>query len=1603
MGKCFSKKQSVKKTPLLPSSPAKPSPNARFSQPEPLTHRTPQSDTVQSLRLELQQCLVLDPSPLQKPPPNPLHSEPVLGSSERPLLAKRASLDLNEILLQGPNEEMAEPKSAGGVIRGWERERKLQALNNINDFLESRRFLTATYEFTSFTVNPLDRIEHEPCLRKKTNLTLIEMVKKTDFTEKWLCLYEHETLSQTSQVFLQVYREDPFNLRKELLRKLKEVPSEYVTQLFETFTVRNRDYQWREGVVETVVYEHSRGDLRQLIDKRQVMKVPYTNEEALYFVERGLLALKALKTAGIAHLGLTTDSFHYVDENYKLAGLGEAFLYEENEETKKQKLILLENDRKNYRFMAPELFTVLLGYQPKPVDDPFKCDIYSLGIVLLDLIRCEPTPSEYCHPDYIQKLFDSLAKRHSVIVYLLGLMLAAEPNNRADVDRLLKELEGNAKQAIDEHRYLTKPKKFQNLKKALLVNEAIFGKNYLSKEETYVKIQEFMEKGIVLFNLEQYHTAAEQLSLCLRFERFPGILSDDEVFSIYLHLGLSYLRRDLALDARNIWLQAERWVKDDSRAGVHITDDLMVSGVLLEKSQSIIQRNLSLNSDQANSFNIINSAMFTSKKLNLQSSSQDFGRDYSQRNEIDPTKINSLWYYLALSCYRLADYENAKSYLAEIWSQLNLRTLPVNDFLCDYFELCGLTYSLVGKHSLSSKCFQIFREKSEDSVRCLSLQAKLELLSGNYLESYCLFQELLNLLDSKEFTKVTDKPLLETLGHLLQLSELLQDKREFFYILSRIQSRFKEMTQELEDTPRGLGQILDWLLRFSAYFRLFDEEFGYFVRIILADIRERVREYPEKTFLVYAQYCLGKGCYYAESKDEAIEAFTVAWAETLALGARKPSFQNSLATQCGVDSLVWLSELVRDEKQLEQLDEQCDGLIAQHPVDFGFKLYFRTRRSVLQACGKPEEQVEGLKKAEALLLEDAGFGHFRELGLLYEQKMLALLREDKAQEAREVIEGLMSNWLIWDREHRKGKSEVMIDDYKELRQVTMEESARFLVEVCWLFQRLAFQFLRHGYLHNARLLLIRIKSYLFKQGLVWQAKVKQGETRLPQLSEEHVLDLYNLLSTVCYQLDDLKEGLEYLLKAYELVERLWTEDLQKQRFKGLLIGLTFQVSQAYQLQGHPQRAISLLESRRLVFESERPETQVAYKSLLLLLKAKVWDFEAVMEGMGPLAGVLGARYEKTKEPQVLTRILRVETLRVDVLLAKGALEDAEKALLLLIQRVNKIIKEGGEDKEAIERDWEFQREYQIVIGEYFAFTLEYSKAEPHLTKAFELAKGKFGSESYLAVEANNPLVECLVREMRFQEAEQVFRECQGADLKGIGVLGRQRVEGLLLISLGRYSEALKVIEGSGRDLERFFINEKKPSNFGVWKAELSFLKGKALFFKGMKDESEEAMNEVFKVVEQEIKLKGTRGPIIIEMLLEIAKERLKRFKIVEYLQIIKDLPGFLPDEKSKLVELLGEKACEIDLLRIFERFEREKDEENLRKGLLIILKNNIGLLNGGERKKYRKYLMNRREEVVETKEIIRLANVMSLGLYKRYKGHRMILEAQKLSRISEQL
>ena len=1510
--------------------------------------------------------------------------------------------------MQGPNEEMPEPKSAGGGIRGWERERKLQSLNNINDFLESRRFLSATYEFTSFNVNPLDRIEHEPCLRKKTNLTLIENVKKTNFTEKWLCLYEHETLSQTSQVFLQVYREDPYNLRKELLKKLKEVPSEHVTQIFETFTVRTRDYQWREGMVETVVYEHSRGDLRQLIEKRQVMKVPYTNEEALYFVERGLLALKTLKTAGISHLGLTTESFHYIDENYKLAGLGEAFLNVENEETKKQKLILLENDRKNYRFMAPELVSVLLDYQPKAVEDPFKCDIYSLGIVLLDLIRCEPTPAEYCHPDYIQKLFDSLSKRHSVIVYLLGLMLAVEPNNRADVDRLLRELEGNAKQPIDEHRYLTKPKKFQNLKKALLVNEAIFGKNYLSKEETYVKIQEFMEKGLVLFNLEQYHTAAEQLSLCLKFERFPGILSDDEVFSIYLHLGLSYLKRDLALDAFNIWLQAERWVKDDSRAGGHITDDLMVSGVLLERSQSIIHRNISISSEHANEFNILNSAMFTSKKLQLQTSLQDLGRDYSQRNEIqrneiDPTKINSLWYYLALSCYRLADYDNAKSYLAEIWSQLNLRTLPVNDFLCDYFELCGLTYSLVGKHSLSSKCFQIFREKSEDSIRCVSLQAKLELLSGNYLESYCLFQELLHLIDSKEFTKVIDKPLLETLGHLLQLSELLQDKREFFYLISRIQCRFKEMTQELDDNPKALSQILDWLLRFSSYFRLFDEEFGYYVRIILGDIRERVREYPEKTFLVYAQYCLGKGCYYAESKDEAIEAFTVAWAETLSLGSSKPNFQNSLATQCGVDSLIWLSQLVGDEKHMEQLDDQCDRLISEHPMDFGFKLYFRTRRSVLQACGKPEEQVQGLKKAEILLLEDVGFGYFRELGLLYEQKMLALLREDKAQEAREVIEGLMSNWLNWDRENRKGRSEVMIDDYKELRQVTMEESARFLVEVCWLFQRLSFQFLRHGYLHNARLLLIRIKSYYFKQGLVWQAKVKQGETRLPQPSEEHVLDLYNLLSAVCYQLDDQKEGLDYLTKAFELVERLWTEDQQKQRFKGLLIGLTFQVSQAYQLQGHPQRAISILESRRLVFESERPETQVAYKSLLLLLKAKVWDFEAVLEGIVPLAGVLGARYEKTKEPKVLTRILRVEALKVDVLLMKGALEEAEKALLLLIQRVNRIIKEGGEAKEAIEKDWEFKREYQIVIGEYFVFTLEYSKAEPHLKAAFELAKGLFGSESYLAVEANNPWVECLVREMKFKEAEEVFRECQGADLKGIGVLGRQRVEGLMLISLGKYNEALKVIEGSARDLERFFNNEKKPGTFGVWKAELNFLKGKALFFKGMKDESEEAMSGVFKVLEQEIKQKGTRGPIIIEMLLEIAKERLKRFKIVEYLQIIKDLPGFLPDEKSKLVELLGEKACEIDLLRIFERFEREKDEENLRKGLLITLKNNIGLVSGGERKKYRKYLMNRREEVVETKEIIRLAYVMSLGLYKRYKGHRMVLEAQKLARISEQL
>jgi len=1600
MGKCYSKKP--KQHPLIQvNKPIIIEPDPLRNQDiEPETSREKKQDTAQSIYKELQQNQSFEQeNPAFDEPKiqlNPLHSEPILSISERPLLTKRNSLEINEILIQTSPERDPSMKSL-------DLRKKLIEVNNINDFFENRRFFTAFSENLGFNANPLDKLDHIPRLRSRNNISIIESIKKLENYEKWLCLYEFEIMSQVSQVFLYVYKDDPYELRKNLFIKLKSFDSNEIYSIYEVFSMKKKDFLRKECLMETVICEYARSDLKQLIEKRQIAKVPYTEEEVLAFMNLALTGLQALKAQGIVHLALNTESFIY-NEEYKIAGLGEAFLLEEN---KTQSLLLLENDKKNYRFMAPEILDLLLKKTSvKRIKDPSKCDLYSLGIIILDMLRLEATPIEYCKSDYLPTLFDSLTRKYKIVVYLLRNMLAFEPEERLDIEKLLLGFMNNEKTKIEERKFLNKPKKFNSLQKGLLVNELMFQKEYLNREESYYKIMDFYQKGLVFFNLDQFHLAIEQLSFCLKFERFLIIMPEEIIFSIFVTLGLAYLKQDLNRDARKYFQKADSWFKSTKLQGDNNSKkpDLEES-MKLEKSHQLFESGFS----EKKSSNIMNSSIIANKIK-----TQDEIIEPNDLREEDSIKYISLLYYLALSSYKMADYETCKLHLTEIWTLMNLKTLISNEFLSDYFQLCGLAYNLLGKYALSAKCFLIYKEKSNDLALALSYQAKLDLFSGNYLEAYDYFIELLLFLDVKENDGILENyGLLETFGFLLQLSELIQDKSQFFYCLERTQDLFHGYSKDLEFEPQKVSIILDWILRFGVYLQYFNEDKAYFLKLILAMIKENMMEYPEKSFLIYVNYCLGKAYYYIGSKDEAIENFLQSWGVIKNFSDKKPFFQSNLIIYCAIDTFIWLAFLTNNEQYSEDLNELCEDFLLETNENLGFSLYFKTMR--LEFLYKINElEIEAFHQ-ELDILEKSLFSRkenpeslfrfYHELSLLYEKKLLVLLKQDKPSEAKEMIEFLMKNWLDYDQKNlNKGRIPVLIDDYLELRQVSLEESYQYLCEIGWFFQKLIFQFIKNGYLHNAKVLLLRLKSIFFKKGLLERTLFKNSQKAyhftLP--TDESYIDLYSLISTIAYQLDENIKGFEYLMNAYELIEKIWVLELQPKRLKTLIISLTFSMSQAWHLQGNYEKGLEVLEKKSLIFETEKPEITISYKSMKILLQIKSLDLEKAEESLVSMLKSLYLSYEKKKDNEISTKILRFEILRIEILLEKGLLEEGEKGLLQIIQKINQIYKEKAAERVLFEKDWDFKRIYQLIIAKYYGFLMEFEKALNNLTKSYHYAKSKYGVFSIFALEINNLIVENLIRQLKFEKAEEIFSEInenEAFQIKGLALILRKKTEAFLKITLGKYDEALKLIDFSLKEFQAKSLDFKAISR-SLLILELVFLKAKAFSFKDQKDEADIVFSEAYSLITKE--LLGIKTPLIIEILLEIIKERLKRFKIVGYIQLIKGLNGFLPEEKTLLIELLSHKRHEIQMIRSFEKYYKDSDENSLKIELKDLLKSE-SLGKKGERKKFKNFLLNREEELVETKEMIKKAHFMSLGLYKNHKHNKFLLESSRLLKLSEEI
>lgn len=814
----------------------------------------------------------------------------------------------------------------------------------------------------------------------------------------------------------------------------------------------------------------------------------------------------------------------------------------------------------------------------------------------------------------------------------------------------------------------------------------------------------------------------------------------------------------------------------------------------------------------------------------------------------------------------------------------------------------------------------------------------------------------------------------------------------------------------------------------------------------MKSIQTNIIEYPQKEFLLYAFYCLGKAYIHLDSKEDALECLEKA--EKIALGllkSNKYSFQCIFLIYCAIDTLICNETISKTQNSIEILNENCEKIIQKYKISKGFLLYYKTIKIKI-FNEKKEDPIfyeKELGNLELLIKgnennDDSFFRYYQSLTQFHELRLLFLLKQEKTHEAKEFIDNIIREWIDFDHKNQENeKAVVSLDDYSELKRIAIEESYRFFCEISWFYEKIILQFIKYGYLQNAKVLLMILKTYYFKKNLIEKHHLKNIENShfvLP--SGEHYIDLYNLISFVCFSLNSFAEGFENLVKAYELCERTWKDELQPKRLEKTLINLTFSISQKYHIQGDYEKALSVLTSKKLFFERKNPEILDIYYNVIILLRIQNFHYDEASETINILLKKYSDNYEKSQRFESFLKIIKIELYYLEILFEKGFLEEGETNLLILMRKINEIYKEGI-SKSEIEKDLELKKNYQKIIGKYYSFIQDYEKSTFHFKKSYHISKQIHGKNSIFTQEINNLLVESLICLGKTQEASDVFNEISiekssenSLNKEVLALAIRKKVEGKLFLSLEKPDKALEEFDqsinilgerslentkssvkfdfGRNTDKKQSILKEdsKKYSQYRIFLlAEIMLNKARAYLVKTNKDEGENCLNKSLELFQEQFNDNQFKHPLLIEIMLEIIKERMKRYKIVSYFQIIKKLEGFLPEEKTLFIDMFAHRKDEIQMIRIFEKYSKDKNEESLAESLRNISKQKTeqSKKNYGEQKKFKSYLVNRKDEIDETREIIRKTYFMCISLYKNYKDNYFLKESINYFKMSNDL
>lgn len=808
--------------------------------------------------------------------------------------------------------------------------------------------------------------------------------------------------------------------------------------------------------------------------------------------------------------------------------------------------------------------------------------------------------------------------------------------------------------------------------------------------------------------------------------------------------------------------------------------------------------------------------------------------------------------------------------------------------------------------------------------------------------------------------------------------------------------------------------------------------------MILRNIQNNLENYSQKEFLLYANYIIGKAFYFLDSKENATACFScVEDISKKMIASSKYKFHSTLIIYCAVDTIICLMILENKKENFEFLILNGRFLFQKYSLDPGFLLYFKNimSTSYMQFSDNNsvfEKELEIIEKIKFNDDKDSWFRYFRSLTIYQENQLLLLLQQEKTNEAKELIENLIRDWIVFDRKNEENeKSLVLMDDYAELRQISIQESYRFFCEVSWFHEKIIFQFLKHGYVNNARALLLRLKNYYSRKTTIERYFIKNFPDKYHFVipNGENYIDLYNLLSFVGFSLDLSEEGFDYLTKAYDLCEKIWINDLQPKRLEKLLINLTFAMSQSYHLQGHFQQALKILLNKKNLFERKESEITDIYYNIIILLRIKNFQYNETLELIELLSKKYTEIFKNTSNFEETIKILKMEIYRIEIFFEKGCLEEGETNLLALMKKINEIYKDK-EHKLTLEKDFEFKKNYQKVIAKYYFFIQNYEKSIYHIQKSYKISKYIHGKNSMFTEEINNFLVETLLLNEEYEEAYRIFNENDEDDNNknkillvenlGLAAAFRKKTKAKLLLRddpekaleeldiclniLGERTLQNDNIQSILRKETSIVSNDEKKNHI-FFLGEIMLIRAKAFFIIENKEERENSLKKALSLFKDKLTDQKFKHPLLIEILLEIIRERMMRYKINEYFQIIKGLESFLPEEKTLFIEMFNHKNDEIRMMKIFEKFSKEKNREALKGALRKIIqeKDDEEKKNYLQNRQYKSYLINRKSEIIETKEFIKKVNLMCSLIFKNYKENAFYQESIKLLKLSQDL